>query len=78
MKREKPYIVYSDDPSGLDALDIELNNLTEKIETLESRLDAIESDNWVTTGRIADEAVTTGKIADDAVTGGKIAPFKDW
>lgn len=41
--------------------------------TIDARFDTIESNNWVNTNRIADDAVTTSKINDSAVTTAKLA-----
>lgn len=41
--------------------------------TVDARFDVIESNDWVTTARINDEAVTEDKLADDAVTLDKLA-----
>ena len=68
MKKEKPYIVYTDDPTLADTIDEKLDSVLESLEAIKKRLNIIEGDSWVTTDR----------ISDDAVTGAKIAPFKDW
>ena len=68
MKNEKPYIVYTDDPALAVTIDEKLDSVLESLEAVKRRLNIIESDSWVTTDR----------ISDDAVTGAKIAPFEDW
>ena len=98
MKNGNPFIVYTNDEKLSDNLDGMLADLDRRISAIEdavgdldeidARLDSIEADSWVTSGRIADgavttlkiddEAVTTDKVANDAITGSKIAPFKDW
>ena len=63
--KEKPFIVYTDDPVSFDErLELIINGINE----INRRLDAIESKSWVTTDR----------LADNSVTGKKIAPFKEW
>lgn len=61
-----PFITYTSDPNAAMAN-------SSDVASLDTRLDAIEASNWVTSARIKDGAVTTGKIADEAVTTGKIA-----
>ena len=49
------------------------NTVDARFDTVEGNITTINSDNWVTTNRIADENVTTAKIADANVTTAKIA-----
>lgn len=63
--KEKPFIVYTDDPVTFDE---KIDMIIRGIEDINARLNAIEADSWVTTPR----------LSDNAVTGAKIAPFKDW
>ena len=55
-----PYLAYS---SEVDAVQANPSDVA----TLDSRLDAIEADNWVTSDRIANNAVTGAKLANNAV-----------
>ena len=55
-----PYLAYSSERDAVQANPSDVS-------ALDSRLDAIEADNWVTTNRIASKAVTGAKIADEAV-----------
>ena len=57
---DHPYLAYS---SEVDAVQANPSDVA----TLDSRLDAIEADNWVTTDRIAAKAVTGAKIADAGI-----------
>lgn len=49
------------------------NTVSDQLDALDSRLDDIEADNWVTADRIAAKAVTTAKIDDSAVDTAQIA-----
>lgn len=72
-----PYLAYSSEPNAIQANPSDVS-------ALDTRLDAIEANGWVTTDRIASKAVTTAKIADaavdttqikdGAVTAAKLAP----
>ena len=60
-----PYLAYSSERDAIQANPSDISSL-------DSRLDAIEADNWVTTNRIASKAVTGAKIADATVDTGQI------
>lgn len=61
-----PYLAYSSTPETAQAQ-------TSDVAALDTRLDAIEAANWVTTSRIKDGAVTADKLAANSVTTAKIA-----
>lgn len=57
----------------VEAYRAEVQTFNERITDNANAINTINSDNWVTANRIADDAVTSDKIADDAVTSDKIA-----
>ena len=50
-----------------------IESINEEIGDINGEIDAIKTDDWVTTVRISDDAITTPKIADNAITTDKIA-----
>lgn len=79
MSSDDIYIVYTgNDDLDIDALSKGVEEMNRDIDAIKARLDAIESNGWVTTPRLASNSITTPKISDNSVTGAKIAPFKDW
>lgn len=59
---------------AVEAIEAELGtNPSGSEATVKARIEAIETNNWVTTARIADSQVTSAKIADGTITGSDIA-----
>ena len=53
-------------------IDDKVDELEDDCDALNTRINSVEADNWVTSARIADNAVTTTKIEDGSITTDKI------
>ena len=58
---------------AVTATDTELNYVDGVTSNVQTQLDAITANDWVTSARIADDAITSALIADDAVVQAAIA-----
>lgn len=67
-----PYLAYSSEQNAVQANASDIASLESADDALDARLDAIETNGWVTTDRIASKAVTGAKIADATVDTGQI------